>query len=92
VGEEVSLDLPNGVSANAVMDFLRRGHGYTWKTVSKEPVLMVLGHPSKSDHPEVVILKNSLVVNSSNQHMRARMGMMLEVLARQVKNGVGGRV
>ena len=86
MGEEVSLDIPSGVKANAVMDFLKRGHGYTWTTVSKEPVLMVLGHPSKHDHPEVVILNDSLVVNSSNRNMLTRIEAMLDVLARQ-----GGR-
>ena len=54
--------------------------------MSKEPVLMVLGHPSKGDHPEVVIVNNSLVINSSDENMRTRMEMMLNVLARQ-----GGR-
>jgi len=83
MGEDVSLDIPSGVKANAVMDFLKRGHGYTWTTISKEPVLMVLGHPSKHDHPELVIMNDSLVVNSSDQSMLIRMEAMLNVLARQ---------
>jgi hypothetical protein len=86
LGEEVSIDIPSGVKANAVMDFLKRGHGYAWTTVSKKPVLMVLGHPSKHDHPEVVILNDSLVVNSSDRNMLTRIETMLDVLARQ-----GGR-
>lgn len=90
MGIEVALEFPKGVRANAVMEFLQRGHGYTWKTVSKEPVHMVLGHPAKIDHPEVVILNDSLIVNSSNEYMQLRMEAMLDVLARQVKNGLGG--
>ncbi|NHI88130.1 MAG: hypothetical protein EAX87_01335 [Candidatus Thorarchaeota archaeon] len=86
MGEDVSLNIPSGVEADAVMDFLKRGHGYTWTTVSKEPVLMVLGHPSKHEHPELVIMNDSLVVNSSDQKMLIRIKMMLKVLARQ-----GGR-
>lgn len=86
MGEDVSLNIPLGVEADAVMDFLKRGHGYSWTTVSKEPVLMVLGHPSKHEHPELVIMNDSLVVNSSDQKMLIRVKMMLNVLARQ-----GGR-
>lgn len=86
MGEDVSLVIPSDVKTNAVMDFLKRGHGYNWTTVSKEPVLMVLGHPSKPDHPEVVIMNDSLVVNSSDQSILARIETMLSVLARQ-----GGR-
>jgi hypothetical protein len=86
VGEDVSLNIPSGVKTDAVMDFLKRGHAYTWMVVSKEPVLMAFGHPSKHDHPEVVILNDSLVVNSPNQSMLIRIETMLKVLARQ-----GGR-
>jgi hypothetical protein len=72
------------------MDFLQRGHGYTWKAISKDPVFMVLGHPSKNDHPEVVLMRDSLVVNSSDENMRNRMTRMLEVLESQAHNGTGG--
>jgi len=92
VDNEVSLDIPKGVKASSVMEFLGRGHGYTWWTVSREPVYMVLGHPSKSDHPEVVILKDSLVVHTSSENMLMRMETMLDVLARQVKSGTRGGV
>ena len=89
--EETTLDIPSGVRPSTVMDFLGGGHGYTWKTVSKEPILMVLGTPSKGGHPEVVIVNDSLVVSSPDENMTGRMTMMLEVLARQTKNGIGGR-
>jgi len=90
VGEDVSLTIPRGVTAGAIMDFLERGHGYAWKTVSKKPVLMVLGHPSKSDHPEVVIVKDTLVINSPHDSTISKMEAMLNVLTRQAKNGLGG--
>ncbi len=90
MGEDVSLDIPRGVTVHAIMDFLERGHGYTWKTVSKKPVLMVLGHPSKSDHPEVVIMKESLVISSPHCRTISRMEAMLDVLVRQAVNGSGG--
>ena len=87
MGEEISLDIPSGVRPSSVMDFLQNGHGYTWKTVSKDPIHMVLGHPSKSDHPEVVIVNRSLVVSTSDENMRGRMTRMLDVLERQARNG-----
>ena len=92
MADTTTLDLPMRVRPSEVMDFLRRGHGYTWKTISKDPVLMVLGHPSKKDHPEVVLMDSSLVVSSSDENMWNRMTRMLEVLERQAQNGIGGRV
>ena len=91
MGDEVVLDLPKGVRVTSLMTFLERGHGYTWRTVSKEPVLMVLGHPLKGDHPEVVIVRDTLVVNTADETMRGRMEMMLDVLKRQAQNGHGGK-
>ena len=89
--EEVTLDIPPGVRHDAVMEFLRRGHGYTWKTVSKDPILMIFGLPSKGGHPEVVIVKDTLVVSTTDEIVTGRMAMMLEVLERQSMNGIGGR-
>ena len=91
MAETTTLDLPPRVRPDAVVRFLRNGHGYTWKTVSKEPVLMILGHPSKNDHPEVVLMQESLVVNSSEESISNRMTLMLEVLERQAHNGGGLR-
>ena len=90
MAETTTLELPPRVRPSAVMDFLRRGHGYTWNTISKEPVLLIIGHPSKNDHPEVVLLQDSLVVNSSDENMGNRMTLMLEVLERQAHSGLGG--
>jgi len=91
VVEEVTLDIPAGVKPNTVMEFLRRGHGNSWTRVSMEPTLMVFGHPTKGGHPEVVIVKDTLVVSATDEVMAGRMTMMLEVLERQSTNGIGGR-
>ncbi|MHA1949867.1 MAG: hypothetical protein ACXAAO_15815 [Candidatus Thorarchaeota archaeon] len=89
MAENTKLDLPSVVRPEAVMDFLRRGHGYIWKRISIDPVLMILGHPAKDDHPEVVLMRDSLVFNSSEEAMRKRMSRMLELLERQAHDGVG---
>lgn len=89
--EEITLEIPTGVRYEAVMEFLKRGHGYNWTTLSKDPTLLVLGHPSKGGHPEVVIVKGTLVVSSTDEVMKGRMTMMLEVLERQSTNDIGGR-
>jgi hypothetical protein len=82
------LPIPPGVKVDAITRFLEHGHGYSWLTVSRSPVIMILGRSSKRGLPDLVIVNRTLHSSELSQTIRERFGMMLEHLERQSKGGV----
>ena len=83
----MSLPIPPDVKVDAITRFLEHGHGYSWLTVSKSPVAMILGRSSRNDLPDLVIVNRTLHSGESSQTILDRFGMMLDHLDRQAKGG-----
>ncbi|RLI57887.1 MAG: hypothetical protein DRO87_06525 [Candidatus Thorarchaeota archaeon] len=83
VSHPLALEIPSGVSVTAIMDFLKRGQGYVWSVLSRGPVPLLLGHPPRSNLPEVIVISKMLFVNPGDDIARGRFVMMLDLLNRQ---------
>jgi succinyl-CoA synthetase alpha subunit len=86
-GDRIAIELPFGVTPEAVMHSLEIGHGYNWLVLTKSPTLVAHGSSDLGNMPEILLIGgNLLIVSGSDTVYAERLQRVLEMLRRQIKS------
>ncbi|MFW9888746.1 MAG: hypothetical protein ACFFER_11210 [Candidatus Thorarchaeota archaeon] len=86
-GDRMAIELPFGVTHEAVMHSLGIGHGYNWLVLTKSPTLVAHGSSDFGNMPEILLVgENLLLVSGLDTVYAKRLQRVLEMLGRQIKS------
>ncbi|MFW9861186.1 MAG: hypothetical protein ACFFEX_09815 [Candidatus Thorarchaeota archaeon] len=86
-GDRIAIELPFGVTHEAVMHSLEIGHGYNWLVLTKSPTLVAHGSSDLGNMPEILLVGEHLLLVSESDFVYAeRLQRVLEMLRRQIKS------
>jgi hypothetical protein len=86
-GDRIAIELPFGVTHDAVMHSLEIGHGYNWLVLTKNPTLVAHGSSDLGNMPEILLVgENLLLVSGIDTVYAERLHRVLEMLRRQTKS------
>ncbi|MHA2603224.1 MAG: hypothetical protein AM324_013970 [Candidatus Thorarchaeota archaeon SMTZ1-83] len=75
-----NLSVPRGVSIDSVTKILERGHGYEWMRLNQE---VIFGQNPDRGMPDLLIVGDTIVVESADSRVVERLSAMLSTLSRQ---------
>ncbi len=80
------IEIPEGVSPEAIMSFLEVGHNYRWTVLTRLPLLVAHGAPAlgTGNMPEILLAGNrSMIIAGGDTAYVERIRHVLEMLKRQ---------
>ncbi|MFW9956660.1 MAG: hypothetical protein ACFFCT_01200 [Candidatus Odinarchaeota archaeon] len=84
--ERSGIEIPVGVKPDAIMTSLTIGHGYRWTVLTRRPLLIAHGAPSRGsgNMPELLITGDrSMIIAGSDVEYVDRIRQILAMLQRQ---------
>jgi hypothetical protein len=75
-----NLSVPRGVSIKSLTEILERGHGYEWMKLSQD---VAHGQNPVRGMPDLLIVGETIVVESEDSRAADRLSSILSMLSRQ---------
>lgn len=75
-----NLSVPSGVSVDSVTKILERGHGYEWMRLNQD---VIFGQNPDRGMPDLLIVGDTIVVESEDSRVVERLSSILSMLSRQ---------